>query len=47
MIRNPLLAASRYPPGITDHAVQSPLDRVGIHNVYRTVLFRIKHDVIE
>jgi DnaJ-class molecular chaperone len=36
-----------YPAGITDYAVQIPLDRFGIHNVYLNVLFRVTHDLIE
>jgi DnaJ-class molecular chaperone len=36
-----------YPPGVTDYAVQIPLDRFGIHNLYLTVLFRATNDAIE
>jgi molecular chaperone DnaJ len=45
IVEYPIMVA--YPPGITDYAVQIPLERFGIHNFYLTVLFRVTHDVIE
>ena len=39
----PLLVA--FPPGLVeDHVVQIPLDRLGIHNVYLTVRFRVSRE---
>ena len=45
IVEYPVMVA--YPAGITDYAVQIPLDRFRIHNSYLTVLFRVTQEAIE
>lgn len=45
LVEYPLIV--EYPPGISDYAVQLPLDRFGIHNFFLTVFFRVTRGLIE